>query len=63
MRNVTTTSKARRNKVYVRSMYNPTGRDFKEVLTAAVERLVSSGEFETAAGNNGKRDSKQMNIR
>ena len=63
MSNVTTTSKAKRNKVNVRSLYNPTGKDFKEVLTAAVKRLVSSGEFETIADNNGTIDSKQLNIR
>jgi len=63
MRKVTTTSKAKVNNVYVRSMYNPTGKDFKEVLTVAVKRLVSSGEFETVAGCNGKRNSNQLNIR
>ena len=63
MQDVTTTSKANENKVYVRSVYNPTGRDFKEVLTIAVKQLVSSGEFETVAGNDGARDRNQLNIR
>jgi len=63
MRKVTTTSKAKASNVYVRFMYNPTGKDFKEVLTAAVKRLVSSGEFETVAGCSGARDNNQLNIR
>ena len=63
MQDVTTTSKASDNKIYVRSVYNPAGRDFKEVLTAAVKRLVSSGEFETVVKHNGKKDGNQLNIR
>jgi len=63
MQDVTTTSKANENKVYVRSVYNPAGKDFKEVLTTAVKRLVSSGEFETVVEHNGKKDNNKLNIR
>jgi len=60
----TATSNANKRKmVHVRAIYNPNGKGFKETLTAAVRQLVSSGEFETVAINNGTRDSRKLNNR